>query len=138
MPSAEQEMMDDFQRLVLETLVPLGVQRVMPQSRKFWSEIMAGKEGAEALAGAFKRAATSRQSVGEQVRSGIANKDKNILFLKNTLYQKIGNSEAAIRAFFTRQVTSANEQCPYWDGFGYKQPPTQPHSPIQSEKAENS
>jgi hypothetical protein len=123
MQSIEGVQLTEFQQLVLEALVPAAAQKSIPQSIKIWNEIVESTVGAAALRRALSRATSANVDASEYVRIGIGAADPDVLFLKDSLYQRIGNSEAAIRAFFSRTVTSANEQCPYWVNSAYAEKP---------------
>jgi hypothetical protein len=123
MSSIENELREDFGRILLEMLVPLAVQRQMPQIKQLWQGVVDVKECGAAFENLFRRSVTTRRSVAETLRLFMEQRDDDLLQIKSSLYKKVGRSEIAIREFFGRPITNGNEQCPYWDRKAYTEAP---------------
>lgn len=123
MSPIEQEILSDFQAILLETLVPLRVQRRIPGVRKLWQDVIATGPGRDALNGLFRESLRTQRSVGETIRQGIADQNPHVRELKSRLYGKMARDQSLIRTFMQRPITNGNEHCPYWDGFKYTDAP---------------
>ncbi|MBI6628305.1 hypothetical protein [Pontibaca salina] len=123
MSPIEQELLSDFQAILLETLVPLPVQRRIPGVRKTWQDVIATGPGRDALTGLFRESLRTQCSVAETIRQGIVDQNPQVRELKDCLYEKIVHDQSLIRTFMQRPITNGNEHCPYWDGFTYTEAP---------------
>lgn len=123
MSPIEQELLSDFQAIVLEVLVPLRVQRRIPGVRRLWQDVIATEPGRDALTGLFRESLRTQRSVGETIKQSIAEQNPHMRELKSRLYGKMAHDQSLIRAFMGRPITNGNEQCPYWDGFRYTDAP---------------
>lgn len=122
-PAVEAALLEDFQSMLLETLVPLGTQRKIPGVRDLWTKVIKSKPGAKAIAEFYKTVMRTNRSVFDSVRVGLQEGDANVVLLKNNLYREISRAHSLFETFFHRTITNGNEQCPFWDRYAYSEPP---------------
>jgi hypothetical protein len=113
----------DFQSALLETFVPLSVQRRAPRIKDVWRELLSLPDIDEAVHRSLDNVLNLEIGVAEYTLMSLANDDADIMMIKNALYATMGEDEALIAALFNRPVTDGNEQCPFWDNQRYTELP---------------